>query len=288
MKNTADYLSKRRVRSAFTLIELLVVIAIIAILAAILLPVLARAQVKAQSIRDMNNNRQIGIANLMYAGDNGDYPPPLNTDAYQPPNPEPPGVQWWFEYLANGKYVPTDVNTNMDDNVWRCPSVQNADLLSPVVYGIRLEGYGPMEGNPGNPGNNPDVDQVNNTAGIIRFGFVGGVRQGSRKLTTLRRPSQLWLIGDVGIPKLGADQTINRFPNGGYNTEFSTRQPYKPGLLPGQGWAGTYGSGLTVIKQAACRHARRANFSLFDGHAEGAKWEDLVSDKNDIFAIYSY
>jgi len=295
MKNAAGQLSRREVRRAFTLIELLVVIAIIAILAAILLPVLAQAQAKAQAIRCLNNARQIGIANLIYAGDNGDYPPPLNTDAYPPPIPAPPGVQWWFEYLANGKYVPTDVNTNMEDNVWRCPSVQNADLIPPTTYNIRLEGYGPMEGNYSGAGtspalydpNNKDVSP-NNTGGVIRFGIVGGVRQGSRKLSTLRRPGQIWLIGDVGIPKLASQQSANVFPSGGYGTEFSTRQPYRPGLLPGQGWAGTDQAGLSVIKQAACRHARRATFSLCDGHAERSKWEDLVSDKDDIFAIYSY
>lgn len=57
---------------AFTLIELLVVIAIIAILAAILLPILAHAQVRAQLIGCLNDNRQMDIAWILYAGDNKD------------------------------------------------------------------------------------------------------------------------------------------------------------------------------------------------------------------------
>ncbi len=105
---------KRAKVLGFTLIELLVVIAIIAILAAILFPVLSRARETARMVHCANNMRQIGKAVVMYADDNNGRFPPGRFDAA--------GRRNWKSAIVEGGYLKSKT-------ILMCP--QNRVLRSP-------------------------------------------------------------------------------------------------------------------------------------------------------------
>jgi len=105
----------------FTLIELLVVIAIIAILAAILFPVFAKAREKARQSSCLSNEKQIGLGFLMYAQDYDEILPGVHNN-----------VVYWYDLIT-----PYVKNTQL----FQCPSKRGNTIgYGPCWYCISYEG----------------------------------------------------------------------------------------------------------------------------------------------------
>ncbi len=98
--------------NAFTLVEMLVVIAVIAILVAILLPVLSSAKLRALRVQCISNVKQLGVIGLMYVSDNGKHP------GYNDPT-----------YPGGGSWMGTFNVTTREKGIGICPS---APLREPV------------------------------------------------------------------------------------------------------------------------------------------------------------
>jgi prepilin-type N-terminal cleavage/methylation domain-containing protein/prepilin-type processing-associated H-X9-DG protein len=239
-------------RPGFTLIELLVVIAIIAILAAMLLPALSRAKLKAQGIGCMNDTKQLALAWRMYAEDSADQLP------------------FSYSYGANAPYVWVqgildDVNPSATDN-WNYDTTIKKGAIWPYCGNSLGIWHCPADTS---YGLNPKGERVPRRS-VSMSNWVGGNGDS---------PSNGYKGGwGLNAPKSVVFRKLSSMNSPGPAMTFvilderwdSINDPYWVVQMDGYPNAAT----TYIVDYPASYHGGACGFAFADGHSEIHKWKD--------------
>ena len=229
-------------RRGFTLIELLVVIAIIAILAAILFPVFARARENARRTSCLSNLKQIGLGFMQYTQDYDEkFPIPVFGYGGTPTPQTTPGTPG-ATFVQSSNPGSGNIVTWMDGIY---PYVKSTQLFvcpnGPSVVGAGSSGYG-----------------YNGAIGNMEPTYNGGHTAGSPlSLSAIDRPSDIFLANDMSYAS-------NAFADSLYYYGYY-----------GSCTSGTAGPDTTYCQMYE-RHLGGSNFVFADGHAKWFKSASAV------------
>jgi prepilin-type N-terminal cleavage/methylation domain-containing protein/prepilin-type processing-associated H-X9-DG protein len=267
---------KKHSRVGFTLIELLVVIAIIAILAAMLLPALSKAKIKAQNLNCMNNLNQMMKGFIMYQTDWAEFYPP-NPDRSFAANP---GYNWVAGDVRGGMPPPTPATgEGGNPDLLRDPK---SSLLAPFL-GQNVT----MFRCPADPRvfrySGSTLSLMNSTIPVVRsISMNQGVGTKGKGFSPNNGNAVVdgpWLNG-------GSHVANSPYATFGKSTDFKSISPSDIWVFADEDPWSINDAGMAVIAATAqvidyptSRHNNACGFAFADGHSEIHRW------RSDLFKL---